>query len=120
MTTWDFTPTCRGFDYFYGFYGPAQDYYTHESGGLDLRENFNPVTDAAGIYSTNLYSEKASRGHPIPQHPNSVLELTKNGVGRGSCYWPVQERDAPHPTFVVARLFTPQREVVPGRADVAC
>jgi arylsulfatase A-like enzyme len=24
MTTWDYTPTCRGFDYFYGFYGPAQ------------------------------------------------------------------------------------------------
>ena len=45
MTTWDFTPTCRGFDYFYGFYGPAQDYYTHESGGAfnltTARPNFN-------------------------------------------------------------------------------
>ena len=50
MTTWDYTPTCRGFDYFYGYWNAAQDYYTH--GGphaLDLHENFVPVTDKAGV-----------------------------------------------------------------------
>ena len=73
MTTWDYTPTCRGFDYFYGYWNAAQDYYTHggphagcqayECRGLtfalDLHENFSPVTDEAGAYSTNLYTAKA-------------------------------------------------------------
>jgi arylsulfatase B/arylsulfatase I/J len=59
MTSWDHTPTCRGFDYFYGFYGPAQDHFTHRSGALDLRENFEPVRNETGTYSTHLYTEKA-------------------------------------------------------------
>jgi len=59
MTTWDFTPTCRGFDYFFGFYGPAQDHYTHSGGGLDLRENFEAVRNESGVYSTHLYTQKA-------------------------------------------------------------
>ena len=59
MTTWDYTPTCRGFDYFYGFYGPAQDHYTHTAGGgLDLREDFAAVVDENTTYSTTLYTGK--------------------------------------------------------------
>jgi len=60
MTTWDYTPMCRGFDYFYGFLGPAQDHFTHSTGGgLDLRENFTPDKDQQGVYSTHLYTQKA-------------------------------------------------------------
>ena len=60
MTTWDYTPTCRGFDHFMGFYGPAQDHFTHQGfGALDLREDFAPVKNASGIYSTHLYTQKA-------------------------------------------------------------
>eukprot|EP01043_Picozoa_sp_COSAG02_P025469 COSAG02_NODE_1432_length_12646_cov_3.566988_16_plen_185_part_00 len=60
MTTWDYTPTCRGFDYFYGYWNAAQDYYTHGgSSALDLHENFATDYTQAGVYSTNLYTEKA-------------------------------------------------------------
>eukprot|EP00937_MAST-01D_sp_MAST-1D-sp2_P003564 g3564.t1 len=59
MTTWDYTPTCRGFDYFYGYWDASQDYYKHAKPALDLHENFEPVTDQAGTYSTHLYTAKA-------------------------------------------------------------
>lgn len=60
MTTWDYTPTCRGFDYFYGYWNAAQDYYTHGGpNALDLHENFATDYTQAGVYSTNLYTEKA-------------------------------------------------------------
>ena len=59
MTTWDYTPTCRGFDYFYGYWNAAQDYYRHAKPSLDLHENFSPVEDQDGAYSTNLYTAKA-------------------------------------------------------------
>jgi arylsulfatase B len=62
MTTWEFTPTCRGFDYFYGYWNAAQDYYSH--GGpraLDLHENFATDYTQAGVYSTNLYTQKAQQ-----------------------------------------------------------
>ena len=43
---WDYTPTCRGFDYFYGYWNAAQDYYSHGlPAALDLHENFEPVND---------------------------------------------------------------------------
>ena len=60
MTTWAFTPTCRGFDYFYGFWNAAQDYYSHGgASALDLHENFETDYTKNGVYSTNLYTEKA-------------------------------------------------------------
>jgi arylsulfatase B len=63
MTTWDSTPNCRGFDYFFGFYGPMQDHFAHTytDGSLDLRENFELVLDAHGVYSTHLYTRKATQ-----------------------------------------------------------
>ena len=32
MTSWGCTPTCRGFDHFYGFYNAFNDYFTHKVG----------------------------------------------------------------------------------------
>lgn len=62
MTTWDFTPTCRGFDYFYGYWNAAQDYYSHGAPqALDLHENFDTDYTQAGVYSTNLYTQKAQQ-----------------------------------------------------------
>ena len=60
MTTWASTPTCRGFDYFYGYWNAAQDYYKHGlPAALDLHEKFVTQTGEDGQYSTNLYTEKA-------------------------------------------------------------
>ena len=80
MHKWDYTPTYRGFDSFYGYYDAAEDYFTHSVGvsivgdddsndhddndeivtlfkGIDLRNDTKPVTDKNGVYSTNLFTE---------------------------------------------------------------
>ena len=67
MHKWDYTPTYRGFDTFYGYYASTEDYLTHTTGteynetlefqGLDLRHNEEAVTDQDGVYSTFLFTE---------------------------------------------------------------
>ena len=40
-SAWKCTPNCRGFDYWLGYYGAAEDYYLHGSGkALDFHENY--------------------------------------------------------------------------------
>jgi len=66
---WQYTPTFRGFESFYGFYTGGQDYFTHggttaldfhleigERCGLNCSE---PQFDAVGVYSTHLFSARA-------------------------------------------------------------
>ena len=79
MHKWEYTPTYRGFDSFYGYYDAVEDYFTHKVGlvpiynsstkssstvdepeifkGLDFRNNTEPVWDKEGVYSTNLFTE---------------------------------------------------------------
>ncbi|XP_019860668.1 PREDICTED: arylsulfatase B-like [Amphimedon queenslandica] len=58
MHKWEFTPTYRGFDTFYGYYDADEDYYTHKVGGyLDFRNNTDPVKDEDGTYSTFLFTK---------------------------------------------------------------
>ncbi|XP_037268761.2 arylsulfatase J [Rhipicephalus microplus] len=57
------TPTCRGFDSFYGFYYGEGDYYSHTINdknhvGLDFWLNKEPVWSANGTYSTSLYTKR--------------------------------------------------------------
>ena len=59
LLTTGLAPPVRNSDYFYGYWNAAQDYYKHKKPGLDLHENFAPVTDQDGSYSTNLYTAKA-------------------------------------------------------------
>ena len=62
MCNWEYTPTYRGFDSFYGYYNGAEDYFYHnltvheDFGGIDFRNNTKPVTDRGGAYSTNLFT----------------------------------------------------------------
>ncbi|KAI8515755.1 hypothetical protein Bbelb_065680 [Branchiostoma belcheri] len=52
---WNYTPTYRGFDSFYGFYNGQDDYYKHTvQGGLDLRDDKEVVKTKDGEYSTSL------------------------------------------------------------------
>ncbi len=56
-------PTQRGFDHFYGFAGPAVDYYTHRftgpAGGLDWQRNGTPLTEEG--YATDLIAAEEVR-----------------------------------------------------------
>ena len=66
---WAHTPTFRGFESFYGFYGGGEDYFTHGgSKQYDFREENGErcgdgcsrvAWSAAGSYSTTLFSERA-------------------------------------------------------------
>ncbi|XP_065900217.1 arylsulfatase I-like [Dysidea avara] len=72
MMKWEYTPTYRGFDTFYGYYDGAEDYFTHSRDeghgfrGLDFRNNTTPVTDKKGTYSTFLFTEAVEQ--IIAQH----------------------------------------------------
>ena len=88
MHRWEYTPTYRGFDTFYGYYNADEDYFTHSAGGVyrdpsnpkkmvhtvgvDFRDNKDPVTDESGSYSTNLFTraiQNAIASHDTDQGP---------------------------------------------------
>ncbi|XP_071099626.1 arylsulfatase J-like [Haliotis cracherodii] len=59
-----YTPTYRGFDSFLGFYGGAEDHYTHIRGqqshiGLDFWFNSSVLATENGNYSTFVFARRA-------------------------------------------------------------
>uniref|UniRef100_A0A7S4AU34 Sulfatase N-terminal domain-containing protein n=1 Tax=Pseudo-nitzschia australis TaxID=44445 RepID=A0A7S4AU34_9STRA len=68
-SSWDQTPTFRGFDSFFGFYMGGQDYFSHKSlGALDLHFDKEPrcgqgcsevVFNERGNYSTHVFTREA-------------------------------------------------------------
>eukprot|EP01084_Bolivina_argentea_P308547 533568_1 len=69
MYRWEYTPTFRGFESFYGYYGGGEDYFTHKAGGnydfrRDERLNCGPNCSVVEIeafqnYSTRLFTSRA-------------------------------------------------------------
>jgi arylsulfatase A-like enzyme len=64
---WEFTPTFRGFDSFYGFYKGGEDYFSHSSKkAYDLRYDARPncgegcsqIVDERGNYSTHVFTRQ--------------------------------------------------------------
>lgn len=70
-TTWQHTPTSRGFESFVGFYTGGEDYFTHKTGGkFDFRRDMSPncgsgcsevAFDDVGKYSAHVFSDEAVR-----------------------------------------------------------
>ncbi|CAG2116606.1 unnamed protein product, partial [Medioppia subpectinata] len=57
-----YIPTQRGFDTHFGYWTDLEGYYTRQDeGGFDFRQNENKVnlTEYEGIYSTDIYTNKA-------------------------------------------------------------
>ena len=69
MSSWNQTPTFRGYNSFHGFYSGGQDYFTHEeAGAFDLHVDVGARCGAGcstvdwankGRYSTELYASSA-------------------------------------------------------------
>jgi len=69
--SYTYTPTFRGFESFYGFYGGGEDYFTHINGGaFDFRRDRQErcgkgcshiAVEDYGSYSTILFTSEAVR-----------------------------------------------------------
>ena len=62
--SWDYTPTRRGFDSFFGSYLGVLDHFSHvrdKYDGYDFHRDEEMAYNASGFYSTELYADEAER-----------------------------------------------------------
>ena len=59
---WEYTPTFRGYESFYGYYGGGEDYYTHKTGGYyDFRKDIGiNCGKNCSIVDSNAFNEYSS------------------------------------------------------------
>ena len=95
----EFGPNAHGFDEFFGFLGPALDYYTHRRGDgrPDLYENTTPVETPA--YLTDEITRRAISFVDRHSAAPFFVEVAYNAV-----HWPFQVPDLP----ALARRGVPQ------------
>ena len=78
MHKWEYTPTYRGFDSFYGYYSAAEDYFNHslvrKHSALDFRNNTKPVRDKKGVYS------RIDMSLMLKKHPTLIVATYLNGL----------------------------------------
>ena len=85
---WEYTPTRRGFDTFYGTYLGVLDHWTHtrdKYDGYDFRRDEEMVYSASGVYSTDLYTQEAL----------SLIESKQTSSDPFFLYLPYQALHAP-------------------------
>lgn len=73
-----YTPLSRGFDSHFGFWSRNQDQFDHTSlqfnqRGLDMRRNWDSVSDYVGNFTTDLLTDEATE--IILRHKNSSQPL---------------------------------------------
>ncbi|KAF4518666.1 hypothetical protein B566_EDAN002700 [Ephemera danica] len=81
----EYTPTYRGFDSYFGFYGSHKDYVDHT-----MQDNMDVALHGRGEYATRLFTQKAE--HVVNEHNTSqplFLYLAHLGVHVGNLYRPL-------------------------------
>ena len=105
---WEYTPTRRGFDSFYGTYLGVLDHWTHTRDkyhGYDFRRNEELLFNASGQYSTDLYTKETL----------SLIQEKRNSTKPFFLYLPYQALHAPlqvpekHLQKVDSNVKDPQR-----------
>ncbi|KAF8768315.1 Arylsulfatase B like protein [Argiope bruennichi] len=92
----EYTPTFRGFDSHYGYWGGKEDYFDHtqlmgQLWGLDFHQNMKSVKNIVGNYSTFLFSNHAEK--IIQNHNTSkplFLYVAHQAVHSANMYAPLQ------------------------------
>ena len=100
-SSWEQTPTFRGFSTFFGFYTGGEEYFTHEANGAyDLRydtqyycgEACSQIVDERGNYSTHVFTREAI--HAIQDYAASLGETGRQDHGHH------EEEDPKKPLFL--------------------
>eukprot|EP01084_Bolivina_argentea_P102822 184188_1 len=109
---WEYLPTFRGFESFYGYYGGGENYYTHIAGccydfrddiGLNCGENCSRIaTEASGNYSAYLFTQRAI----------NIIENHAKNDGQRPLFLYVAYQSVHSPAQVPSQYVTPYENTI--------